>query len=141
LLQCLVLSFLGTRFKTRHWSMTSSETILAQLLWWNIFSNLMFCWPCIVIYQYNRANKMHYLLSFFFINSLYMFRALFCSSSGGTVCTATGIFLCLLCRLAASRVGVEAINRNKLKVNSASCWSYYTEVSFPLIWLQRRETR
>jgi hypothetical protein len=26
-------------------------------------SNLMFCWPSIVIYQYNRTNKMHYLLS------------------------------------------------------------------------------
>jgi hypothetical protein len=43
--------------------------------------------------------------------------------------------LCVLCRLAASRVEanvsskhVEAINRNKLKANSASCWSYYTDI-------------
>jgi hypothetical protein len=43
-----------------------------------------------------------------------MFEALFFSSSVGTVCTAVGIFyaLCQPC--------------NKLKVNSASSWSYYT---------------
>jgi hypothetical protein len=73
-----------------------------------------------------------------------------CSSLGGTVCTAIGIFSRVLCRLAASRLKthkniptavhtvppddeqkvlehVEAINRNKLRVNSASCWSYYSE--------------
>jgi hypothetical protein len=44
--------------------------------------------------------------------------------------------LCVLCRLAASWVGVEpvpiqhveAVNRNKLKANSASCWSCYTDI-------------
>jgi hypothetical protein len=29
----------------------------------SILTNLMFCWPCIVIYQYNTTNKMHYLPS------------------------------------------------------------------------------
>jgi hypothetical protein len=60
------------------------------------------------------------------------------------VCTAIGIILCVLCRLVGSRVGeelasddqqkrcskhvgVEAININKLKVNSASYWSYFTD--------------
>jgi hypothetical protein len=28
--------------------------------------NLMFSWPCIAIYQCNRANKMHYLLSVYY---------------------------------------------------------------------------
>jgi hypothetical protein len=43
-------------------------------------------------------------------------------------------FLCVLCRLAASRVGmelqkhVEAINSSKLKANGASCWSCYTDI-------------
>jgi hypothetical protein len=41
-------------------------------------------------------------------------------------------FLYVLCRLAATRVGVEAINRNKLKVNSSSCWSY-SAGPFPLL--------
>jgi hypothetical protein len=27
---------------------------------------LMFCWPCIVIYQHNRSNNMHYLHSVYF---------------------------------------------------------------------------
>jgi hypothetical protein len=49
---------------------------------------------------------------FISINSLYMFRALFCSSSGGTVCTTTGIFC-------AYYVGWQL-------VRSESCWSYYT---------------
>jgi hypothetical protein len=82
-----------------------------------------------------------------------MFQALFCSSSsGGTVCTAIGVFLCVLCPLAASWYNthknipfavytvppddeqkncskhVEAINWNKLKVNCASYWSYYTDI-------------
>jgi hypothetical protein len=95
------------------------------------------------------------------INSLYMFRALFCSSSGGSVFTTIGIFCVLITGLewnstptllAASRhkthtkytnyctysaswwwankcsKHVEDINRNKLKVNSASCWSYCTDI-------------
>jgi hypothetical protein len=33
---------------------------------------------------------------FISVNSLYMFRALFCSSTGGTVCTAIGIILCIM---------------------------------------------
>jgi hypothetical protein len=41
----------------------------------------MICWPCIVIYQCNRTNKMHYFIPFIMINSLYVFRALTCSSS------------------------------------------------------------
>jgi hypothetical protein len=36
-----------------------------------------------------------------------MFQELIFSSSGGTVYTATGTFLCVLCRLSAIRVGVE----------------------------------
>jgi hypothetical protein len=42
--------------------------------------------------QYNRTNKMHYLLSEYYYYSLYMFQALIRSSSGGTVYTAIGIF-------------------------------------------------
>jgi hypothetical protein len=74
---------------------------------------------------------------FISINSLCMFRALICWSSGGTVRTAIGMFLCVLSRLEAScqptwwakkcSKHVEAINRNKVKVNSASSWCFYTD--------------
>jgi hypothetical protein len=45
----------------------------------------------------------------FSIDSFFMLRALLCPSSGGTVCTAIGILLCVLCRLVASRVGVKLL--------------------------------
>jgi hypothetical protein len=38
--------------------------------------NLMFCWPCITVYQYSETNVMHFLFSLLRIKSLYMFRAL-----------------------------------------------------------------
>jgi hypothetical protein len=40
------------------------------------FSNLMFCWPCIIVYQYNETNVMQFLFNLLRIKSLYMFRAL-----------------------------------------------------------------
>jgi hypothetical protein len=88
---------------------------------------------------------------FITINSLHMFQALMCSSSGGTVCTTVGIYSAYYvgwqpadlirtkytncCIYSASwwwahkcLKHVEAINRNKLKANSASGWSYYTDI-------------
>jgi hypothetical protein len=38
--------------------------------------NLMFCWPCIVVYQYNETNVMHFSFNLLRIKCLYMFRAL-----------------------------------------------------------------
>jgi hypothetical protein len=38
--------------------------------------NLMFCWPCIIVYQYNETNVMHFLLNLLRIKGLYMFQAL-----------------------------------------------------------------
>jgi hypothetical protein len=38
---------------------------------------LFFCWPCIVIYPYNRTNRMNHLLSIYFNN----FEQAYCSSS------------------------------------------------------------
>jgi hypothetical protein len=38
--------------------------------------NLMFCWPCIIVYQYNETNVMHFSLNLLRIKGLYMFRAL-----------------------------------------------------------------
>jgi hypothetical protein len=36
---------------------------------------LLFCWPCIIVYQYNETNVMHFSLSLLRIKGLYMFRA------------------------------------------------------------------
>jgi hypothetical protein len=36
----------------------------------------MFCWPCIVVYQYNETNMMHFSFSLLRIKGLYVFRAL-----------------------------------------------------------------
>jgi hypothetical protein len=74
-----------------------------------------------------------------------MFPALIFSSSGGTLYTVVGIFcVCYVGWLLAGlewnwflfvlRLGhkclkhVEGINCTELKVNSASCWSYYTDI-------------
>jgi hypothetical protein len=36
----------------------------------------MFCWPCIIVYQYNETNVMHFLFNLLRIKGLYLFRAL-----------------------------------------------------------------
>jgi hypothetical protein len=36
----------------------------------------MFCWPCIIVYQYNETNVMHFSFSLLRIKDLYMFRTL-----------------------------------------------------------------
>jgi hypothetical protein len=39
------------------------------------YVNLMFCWPCIIVYQYNETNVMHFSLNLLRIKGIYMFRA------------------------------------------------------------------
>jgi hypothetical protein len=41
-----------------------------------ILALLMFCWPCVVVYQYSTTNIMHILFNLLRIEGLYMFRAL-----------------------------------------------------------------
>jgi hypothetical protein len=36
----------------------------------------MFCWPCIIVYQYSETNVMHFLFSLLRMKCLYLFRAL-----------------------------------------------------------------
>jgi hypothetical protein len=38
--------------------------------------NFMFCWPCIIVYQYSETDGMHFLFSLLRIKGLYVFRAL-----------------------------------------------------------------
>jgi hypothetical protein len=38
--------------------------------------NLMFCWPCIIVYQYSETNVMYFLFILLRIKGLYMFPAL-----------------------------------------------------------------
>jgi hypothetical protein len=37
---------------------------------WDIFPRLMFCWPCIIVYQYSETNVMHFLLNLLRIKGL-----------------------------------------------------------------------
>jgi hypothetical protein len=42
----------------------------------HLSSILMFCWPCIIVYQYSETNVMHFLFNLLRIKDLYMIRAL-----------------------------------------------------------------
>jgi hypothetical protein len=65
--------------------------------------NLMFCWPCIVVYQYSKTNEMQFLYSVYyeltastyFEHYLLIFRRRCTSNSW--------YFACVLCRLAVTR--------------------------------------
>jgi hypothetical protein len=50
--------------------------IHVHVLFNNIMLNLMFCWPCIIVYQYSATDVMHFLFSLLGMKCLYMFRAL-----------------------------------------------------------------
>jgi hypothetical protein len=39
-------------------------------------NNVIFCWPCIIVYQYSETNVMHILFSLLNVTGLYLFRAL-----------------------------------------------------------------
>jgi hypothetical protein len=55
-----------------------------------ILNSLMFCWPCITVYQYSETNVMHFLFSLLRIKDRYVL-SITCSSSGGTTQMALGI--------------------------------------------------
>jgi hypothetical protein len=80
--------------------MTRRKLLIEQLVWmgkqyWHrVTVNLQFAVLGMMKCNINRTGPTGCSVCFQFItiNSLYMFRALICSSSGGTVCTAFGIF-------------------------------------------------
>jgi hypothetical protein len=43
---------------------------------YKLLSYLMFCWQCIIVYQYNETNIMHFSFILLRIKDLYIFRAL-----------------------------------------------------------------
>jgi hypothetical protein len=43
---------------------------------------VMFCWPCIILYQYSETNMMHFLFNLLRIKGFYMFRALLAHPQG-----------------------------------------------------------
>jgi hypothetical protein len=74
----------------------------------------------------NRTNKMHYLrFSLLRLIASTRFDLLTASRHN-----THKIYQCSASWWWANRCSkhVEAINRNKLKANSASCWSYYTDI-------------
>jgi hypothetical protein len=80
------------------------NTIITDNL--QILDFLIFCWPCITVYQYSETNVMHFLFSLLRVKGLYMFRALlghpqntlhkrhfvYCVRVMSVGCTRIGIF-------------------------------------------------
>jgi hypothetical protein len=60
--------------------------------------HLMFCWPCIVIYQYSRTNRMHSLYSVYYELTGSTYSHTTCSSSGGAAWTIGVLCLSVMSR-------------------------------------------
>jgi hypothetical protein len=77
-----------------------------SIMIWNIrtetayISELMFCWPCIVVYQYSKTNVMHFLFNSLRIKGLYEFRPLLAHPQE-VLHNGTWYIVCVLCQLAA----------------------------------------
>jgi hypothetical protein len=52
---------------------------------------LTFCWPCIVVHQYNKTNVMHFLFNLWIIRGPPHVLSITCSSSGGAAQVTLGI--------------------------------------------------
>jgi hypothetical protein len=110
----------------------------------------MFHWPASSYISVTGPTRCTVCFQFIMINGLYMFRALIFSSSGGTEYTEICIFctyyvawllvaditrtkyanccICISSWWLANMCSkhVQAINHNKLRPDTASCWCYYT---------------
>jgi hypothetical protein len=83
----------------------------------NKLANLIFCWPCFIVYQYNENKVTHFSFSLLRIKGLYMFRALLAPPEDEKVMLET------------CRSPWFSINWMK----SASSWFHYTEIKWFLI--------
>jgi hypothetical protein len=63
----------------------------------------MFCWPCIIVYQYNETNMMHFSFSLFRIKGLYMFQPLLAHLQKA-LHNSIWYIACVLCQLAVARL-------------------------------------
>jgi hypothetical protein len=61
----------------------------------------LFCWPCIIAYQYSETNVMHFLFGILRIKCLYMFRALLAHPQEAPHKRHLVYCLRVLCKLAA----------------------------------------
>jgi hypothetical protein len=78
----LLLEFIHASFLDQSIFLSSSRS-LASNTEYSYLKNLMFCWLCIVVYQYSKTNEMHFPYSILlWISSLYMFRALLARLQG-----------------------------------------------------------
>jgi hypothetical protein len=93
--------------------------------------HLMFCWPCIAVYQYSKTNKMHFLYSVYyelmastcFQHHLLIFRR---------CCTNNSWYVaCVLCLLAATRIEVELVTPILVAANI-----HNTHTTHQLLFLQ-----
>jgi hypothetical protein len=95
--------------KTSNWSNITGNFIHIRkkcLQNKNILFNLMFCWPCIIVYQYSKTNVMLFLFNLLRIMGLYVFQALLAHPQK-VLTSGTWYIASVLCQLAATRVRVE----------------------------------
>jgi hypothetical protein len=109
----------------------------------------MFYWPCIIVYQYNEINVMHFSFNLVRIKGLYMFRALLAHSQEalhkqlmvhcvrisvgcGTVARNIQNAVCVALP-EDEQVMLETCRGSWLSINwmkSASRWFHYTDISY-----------
>jgi hypothetical protein len=91
----------------------------------------MLCWPRIVVNQYSTTNEMHLWYSVY-----YELTASTCSEHYLLIFrrryTNNWYIACVLCLLAATRIGVELLIHNKLNTKRASRLFYYTDTAYIL---------
>jgi hypothetical protein len=75
-----------------------------------LLGDLMFCWPCIIVYQCNKTNVMHFSFSLLRIKGPVHVSSITCSSLGGVTQTAFGI-------LRAYNVSCSAVARLQFHFN------------------------
>jgi hypothetical protein len=74
------------------------------------FGSLMFCWPCIVVYQFSETNVMHFLFNLLRIKGLYMFQALLAHPQ--VVLHKRQLVYCVrVMSVGCTRIEVELINQ------------------------------
>jgi hypothetical protein len=109
----------------------------------------MFCWPCIIVYQYNETNVMHFSFNLLRIRGHLHVSSTTCSSSGGDTQTTFGILRAYnvscsaVARLQLHCSGTATVPQHKQGVletcrgtwfslnwmKSASRWFHYTDIN------------
>jgi hypothetical protein len=109
---------------SNHWYL-----VVQNICTWH-FLFLMFCWPWIIVYQYNVTYFMHCLFNVLRIKGLYTFQALLGSSSGGA--TQRHLVYCVRMSVGCATIAVSLQSLQSwhsqmtlyaCNILSAVCWA------------------